>query len=427
MMARFDKAKPFLENEFKLEPKTNLQLKYHAIEKSSTFVPRVKALLKILEFSVENDIQDEVTDEYYDDEQKTIQQNGWSLRIRMSNNNTDKYIVTLKSQDKNQTSIAMQRTEYEVECTEQQRKEILLNPAILQEVFGEATIRIPQKLKCNTSVKNCRHRLDFSTKSGSKWRFCYDRFFFFYSEGGKYSPLNSEIEIEKISPMNFDESEVYDLRRALIDLFDLEESKKSKLSRASEFLSSSYPPVVNIMTIGFDIVGYSELPPPQQLGTIQVLNKIAKDAFKEVLKAQIDPIYIPTGDGMFLILEKNHEITLPFVRKVQEIAKESIKTKGKKTLKFRTCIHFGPVFRYTDVNEDLNYAGNGINIAARVLGFGAEWHVLCSDQAKEQLCTHGEADSIFHDAQVKTVKHDERVTIFNIYEIHDEFGNPRSF
>jgi hypothetical protein len=76
MMARFDKAKPFLENEFKLESKTNLQLKYHAIEKSSTFVPRVKALLKILEFSVENDIQDEVTDEYYDDEQKTIQQNG---------------------------------------------------------------------------------------------------------------------------------------------------------------------------------------------------------------------------------------------------------------------------------------------------------------------------------------------------------------
>ncbi|MEI6110537.1 MAG: hypothetical protein WCP63_02520 [Cyanobium sp. ELA712] len=131
-----------------------------------------------------------------------------------------------------------------------------------------------------------------------------------------YSPLNSEIEIEKISPVNFDESEVYGLRRALIDLFDLEESKKSKLSRASEFLSSNYPPVVNIMTIGFDIVGYSELPPPQQLDRIQLLNKIAKDAFKEVLKAPVDPIYIPTGDGMFLILEKNHGITLPFVRKV---------------------------------------------------------------------------------------------------------------
>jgi len=425
-MTSLDKAKSFLENEFKLESKTNLQLKYHAIEQPSTFVPRIKALLEILGFSVLSEFEDEVTDEYYDDEQKTIQSNGWSLRIRVSNNNTYKRIVTLKSQDKNQTSKAMQRTEFEVDCTEQEQMKILQNPAILQEVFGETNIRIPQKLRCNTSVKNCRHIVDFSTKSGSTWRFCYDRFFFFYSEGGKYSPLNSEIEIEKISPVNFDESEVYDLRRALIDLFDLEEAKKSKLSRASEFLSSSSPPVVNIMTIGFDIVGYSELPPPQQLDTIQLLNKIAKDAFKEVLKAPAEPIYIPTGDGMFLILEKNHEITLPFIRRVQEKAKESIKNKGKKTLKFRTCIHFGPVFRYTDVNEDLNYSGNGINIAARVLGFGVEWHVLCSDHAKEQLCTHGEADSIFHNAQVKTVKHDERVRIFNIYE-ENEFGNPRSF
>lgn len=426
IMTSLDKAKSFLENEFKLESKTNLQLKYNAIEQSSVFVPRIKALLEILGFYVLSEFEDEVTDEYYDDEQKTIQRNGWSLRIRMSNKNADNRIVTLKSQDKNQTSLAMQRSEFEVECTEQEQIKILLNPAILQKVFGETNIRFPPKLKCNTSVKNCRHIVDFSTKCGSKWRFCYDRFYFFYSDGGMYSPLNSEIEIEKISPVNFDESEVYGLRRALIDLFDLEESKKSKLSRASEFLSSNYPPVVNIMTIGFDIVGYSELPPLQQLDRIQLLNKIAKDAFKEVLKAPVDPIYIPTGDGMFLILEKNHGITLPFVRKVQEIAKESIKNKGKKALKFRTCIHFGPVFRYTDVNEDLNYSGNGINIAARVLGFGAEWHVLCSDQAKEQLCTHGEADSLFHDAQVKTVKHDERVKIFNIYE-ENEFGNPRSF
>jgi hypothetical protein len=33
-MTSFDKAKPFFENEFKLESKTNLQLKYNAIEQS---------------------------------------------------------------------------------------------------------------------------------------------------------------------------------------------------------------------------------------------------------------------------------------------------------------------------------------------------------------------------------------------------------
>jgi hypothetical protein len=227
--------------------------------------------------------------------------------------------------------------------------------------------------------------------------------------------------------VNFDESEVYDLKRALMDLFDLRETKKSKLSRASEFLSSNYPSVVNILTIGFDVVGYSELPPPEQLDTIQLLNKIAKDAFRDVLQVPIEPIYIPTGDGMFLILEEHHEITLPFVRRVQETAKKSNRIKGKKPFKFRTCIHYGPVFRYTDVNEDLNYSGNGINIAARVLGFGVEWHVLCSDQAKELLCTYGEAASMFRDAQDKIVKHGKRLKIFNIYEEGEGFGNPRPF
>jgi hypothetical protein len=198
---------------------------------------------------------------------------------------------------------------------------------------------------------------------------------------------------------------------------------QTKSQRGAEFLKHEYPRVVNICAVGFDIVGYSKMPPPLQLQSIQKLNKFAKDAVRDLAFKDFQCIYIPTGDGMYLILEETQGIALPLVARVQKTFKEYLKDlPAESRHSFRTGLHFGPVFRYSDINENLNYAGNGINIAARVLGFGSEWHILASREAREFLITHGANPKLFIDAGVKYAKHDVSIHIYNVFE-HDKFGS----
>ena len=51
-------------------------------------------------------------------------------------------------------------------------------------------------------------------------------------------------------------------------------------------------------------------------------------------------------------------------------------------------IHSGPVNEVTDLNEQANIAGAGINIAQRVMDCGDAGHILVSQRAAEDLATY---------------------------------------
>jgi class 3 adenylate cyclase len=254
---------------------------------------------------------------------------------------------------------------------------------------------------------------------------CYDRFYFFYALEGQYSPFFSEAELERMGSANVEDPQIVALQRALVELFGLTAHKQSKLKRGRDFLAGEHPPVVNICAIGFDIVGYSNMAPPQQLQSIQNLNKFAKDALREMAGEDFQRIYIPTGDGMYLVLESHEQIALPLIERVQALTRQFNKSFPSSRFTFRTGVHCGPVFRYTDINENLNYAGNGINLAARVLGFGADWHVLVSIEAREMFLAQGAPERLFQDVGIMTAKHGAPIHVYNVFE-HGKFGNPSS-
>jgi TolB-like protein/Tfp pilus assembly protein PilF len=85
-------------------------------------------------------------------------------------------------------------------------------------------------------------------------------------------------------------------------------------------------------------------------------------------------------------------------------------------------IHSGPVNEISDLNEQANIAGAGINIAQRVMDCGDAGHILLSQHVADDLEQYPRWRSHLHDLGECEVKHGARVRTVNFYT--DEVGNP---
>jgi TolB-like protein len=75
------------------------------------------------------------------------------------------------------------------------------------------------------------------------------------------------------------------------------------------------------------------------------------------------------------------------------------------------------------VNERMNVAGAGINIAQRVMDCGDAGHILLSKHVAEDLEEYEHWRPLLHDLGACEVKHGMRVSIVNLYA--DQVGNPQ--
>src|SRR4029077_13480849 len=82
----------------------------------------------------------------------------------------------------------------------------------------------------------------------------------------------------------------------------------------------------------------------------------------------------------------------------------------------------GPVNEVTDLNEQANIAGAGINVAQRVMDCGDAGHILLSKRVAEDLEQYAHWQPHLHDLGECEVKHGARVSVVNLCT--DDLGNP---
>jgi hypothetical protein len=166
-----------------------------------------------------------------------------------------------------------------------------------------------------------------------------------------------------------------------------------------------------------DIVGYSKLPIDEQTSALHILQEMVH-ASPEVARAQATDqlTSIPTGDGMALVFF--NDMTAP-VECALGIAKA---LKSHPELPLRMGVHSGPVNQIIDVNNRINVAGAGINMAQRVMDSGDAGHILLSKRVAEDLAQYTRWQPLLHDLKEVEVKHAVRVHLFNLYT--DDVGNP---
>src|SRR5947208_12022308 len=165
-----------------------------------------------------------------------------------------------------------------------------------------------------------------------------------------------------------------------------------------------------------DIVGYSKLLISEQNAQLQKLKEIVR-ATEQVRTAEKEGrlLRLPTGDGGALVFRTSPEAP---VECAQEISKA---LKAHPALRVRMGVHSGPVNEVSDLNEQANMAGAGINMAQRVMDCGDAGHVLLSKHVADDIDDYPEWRPYLHDLGECEVKHGVRLHLFNLHG--DDFGN----
>src|SRR5947199_8618890 len=168
-----------------------------------------------------------------------------------------------------------------------------------------------------------------------------------------------------------------------------------------------------------DVVGYSRLLVNEQREVVQQLNEIvrATPQFRQSSAAG-KLIRIATGDGMALVFFHSPEEP---VHCAMEIAKA---LKSYPHIRLRMGVHSGPVDQVTDVNDQTNVAGIGINFAQRVMDCGDAGHILVSQRVADDLAQDSLWQPLLHELGEIEVKHGVKLGIVNVYT--GEFGNPET-
>src|SRR5437879_3513954 len=165
-----------------------------------------------------------------------------------------------------------------------------------------------------------------------------------------------------------------------------------------------------------DIVGYSKLRTNEQSAQIEKLREIVRGTEQfRAAEAEGKLLRLPTGDGGALAFRNNPEAP---VLCAEEISKA---LKSHPELHVRMGIHSGPVNEITDLNEQANIAGAGINIAQRVMDCGDAGHILLSKRIADDLEQYPQWRPQLHDLGECEVKHGARLHAVNLYT--DEVGN----
>jgi TolB-like protein/class 3 adenylate cyclase len=167
-----------------------------------------------------------------------------------------------------------------------------------------------------------------------------------------------------------------------------------------------------------DIVGYSKLLITDQSARLQKLKEIVwgTEQFR-LAQAEGKLLRLPTGDGGALVFRNNPEAP---VLCAMEISKE---LKGHPELQVRMGIHSGPVNEISDLNEQANIAGAGINIAQRIMDCGDAGHVLLSKHVADDLADYPQWREHLHELGPIEVKHGVKVDVVNLY--NEDAGNAK--
>jgi len=158
-----------------------------------------------------------------------------------------------------------------------------------------------------------------------------------------------------------------------------------------------------------DIVGYSKLLIDEQRERIQELREIVRGTEQfRLAESEGKLMRLPTGDGGALVFRTSPEAPVLCALEISR----ALKTHPE--LQVRMGIHSGPVNEVADLNEQVNMAGAGVNVAQRVMDCGDAGHILLSKHTAEDLGQYRQWQAQLHDLGECAVKHGGRLHVVNL-------------
>jgi ATP-dependent Clp protease ATP-binding subunit ClpC len=183
------------------------------------------------------------------------------------------------------------------------------------------------------------------------------------------------------------------------------------------FFDFSEPPLEICHVLFTDIVEFSKLKIDLQLRIKQEFQQtVSSTAEYRRASQKGELITRTTGDGIVLVFR--YDPVAP-VRCALEVAKALL---TRTHIGVRMGVHSGPVYAHKDILNSIDVAGDGINLAQRVMDSGDAGHILVSKSSAEVLSQISSWANSLQDLGLCEVKHGTLVHMFNLFT--DEVGNP---
>ena len=187
-------------------------------------------------------------------------------------------------------------------------------------------------------------------------------------------------------------------------------------------MSEALPTLCRIIFI--DIVGFSKKPSHNQKLLIQELTRLVQQTSAINCLEKQQRVDLPTGDGIAMALWGPPELPLQaalelcgLVRRYNAVCAPSLK------IEIRTGINTGEIFTVTDINNQRNIVGEGINNTQRVMDFGDSTHILAAKVIVDELLDVAPSYApLLHDVGLFADKHRVAHHIFNVFDWQN--GNP---
>jgi len=161
----------------------------------------------------------------------------------------------------------------------------------------------------------------------------------------------------------------------------------------------------------------------QQARKIVVLNELIErtETFKH--RDLKSTVILPTGDGMAIGFGDSPEYPLRLSMQLhRELNRYNKTKKGKEKVILRIGIDTGPVYVIKDLNGQDNVWGPGIIMTRRVMDLAGDMNIFASSRfAQDVKALSPEYKEIIHPIGDYSIKHGEKLQIFNIYG--EGFGN----
>ena len=403
-----------IESEYKLSSYINNQLKYKDVKTKDISLQKLLQALEVVNIACDKPVMVKNKDEYFDTVDDFLVSVSATIRIR----EVDKkdYFITLKQKVKNsKTHDSLVRDELEIPVAKNEAQ------IQLRQLFYNTYKRSGYDLIPKVTILNERHQIPIKTNQ-AQYLLCFDKYSFYSASTNVQSEDFYEIEIESSQIMENEDIQLQQYLK-ILNLFNYALESESKFKKALKWLNN---PVAfeNKQFVTFDIVQYSLKTPLNQKRAIcnffYIIEENLKkhDLFEKSLK-------IPTGDGLILSFDEKCNI-LPFLSDVYNMVLGKNKQSAEEQkLCFRTAIHCGAIFEYQDINGNVNYAGDGINMVSRIIGQSDDWQVLVSDEWYSLVRLMGYAIDLFSDSWNVEVKHGVLLTVRNYYNRSSKVGIPQ--
>lgn len=267
-----------------------------------------------------------------------------------------------------------------------------------------------------------RHEIELTTSCGNKYTLCFDKYDYYSQAHGEGGDPLYEIELEQIGESSIDQDpDIQKLSALLTDLLGFQIEKRSKYEKGIEWLENK-DKFENRIFVLFDFVAYSQKPSATQ----QQLVRDFTDLIQPTLEASIpDCIRIPIGDGIILGCPSDTNIVKFLNSFFSRLRRHNKAVSEERVLAIRTAVHYGPIYGYTDINGNSNFAGSGINLVARIASQTEENQVLISEDCVKYLLESQQIEEKYlFEVDPITVKHGLTLVVRNYYDQASRVGCP---